>query len=174
MRGSRRPSRASEIGAGRVLACLAAAAFVLIAVMSAAHAQSPTPTPTPTPTPSPTPSPTPTVINGAVTSGVALTNLGSNFLERLGNQAGNGFNRLQRTNPGGGGASESTEAPRYRTWFEAYGNSTRNGAVGDFVGGAEDGGERISSTSRLPGELKRGEAVEVGRFEMQGTDFRQR
>lgn len=134
MRGSRRPSRASEIETGRVLARLAAAAFVLITVMSAAHAQSPTPTPTPTPTPSPTPSPTPTVINGAVASGVALTNLGSNFLERLGNQAGNGFNRLQRTNPGGGGASESTEAPRYRTWFETYGNSTRNGAVGDFVG----------------------------------------
>ena len=62
------------------------------------------------------------------------TNLGSNFLERLGNQSSNGFNRLQRTNPGGGGASESTEAPRYRTWFEGYGNSTKNGAIGDFVG----------------------------------------
>src|SRR6185437_9878109 len=43
-------------------------------------------------------------------------------------------NRLQRTNPGGGGASESTELPRYRTWFEGYGNSTRNGAVDGFVG----------------------------------------
>jgi uncharacterized protein with beta-barrel porin domain len=122
------------IGTGRALARLAAIAFVLVAVMSAAHAQSPTPTPTPTPTPSPTPSPTPTVINSTVTSAVALTNLGSNFLERLGNQSSNGFNRLQRTNPGGGGASESTEGPRYRTWFEGYGNSTRNGAVGDFVG----------------------------------------
>ena len=101
--------------------------------MSAAQAQSPTPTPTPTPTPSPTPSPTPTVINSTVSSGAAVTNLGSNFLERLGNQSG-GFNRLQRTNPGGGGASEATEAPRYRTWFEGYGNYTKNGAVGDFVG----------------------------------------
>jgi hypothetical protein len=36
--------------------------------------------------------------------------------------------------PGGGGASESTEAPRYRTWFEGYGNYTKNGAAGDFVG----------------------------------------
>ena len=63
-----------------------------------------------------------------------MTNLGSNFLERLGNQSSNGFNRLQRTNPGGGGASESTEAPRYRTWFEGYGNYTKTGAVGDFVG----------------------------------------
>ena len=75
-----------------------------------------------------------TVINSTVSSGAALTNLGSNFLERLGNQSSNGFNRLQRTNPGGGGASESTEAPRYRTWFEGYGNYTKNGAVGDFVG----------------------------------------
>ena len=134
MRGSRRPSRAWTIGTGRALARLAAVAFVVIAAMSVAHAQSPTPTPTPTPTPSPTPSPTPTVINSTVTSGAALTNLGSNFLERLGNQSNNGLNRLQRTNRGGGGASESTEAPRYRTWFEAYENSTRNGAVGDFVG----------------------------------------
>ncbi|WP_249733840.1 autotransporter outer membrane beta-barrel domain-containing protein [Bradyrhizobium sp. sGM-13] len=102
--------------------------------MSAAHAQSPTPTPTPTPTPSPTPSPTPTVINSTVSSSATLTNLGSNFLERLGSQSSNGFNRLQRTNPGGGGASESMEAPRYRTWFEGYGNWTKNGAVGDFVG----------------------------------------
>jgi uncharacterized protein with beta-barrel porin domain len=69
-----------------------------------------------------------------VSSGAAVTNLGSSFLERLGNQSSNGFNRLQRTNPGGGGASESTEAPRYRTWFEGYGNYTKNGPVGDFVG----------------------------------------
>ena len=74
------------------------------------------------------------MINSTVSSGAAVTNLGSSFLERLGNQSSNGFNRLQRTNPGGGGASESTEAPRYRTWFEGYGNYTKTGAVGDFVG----------------------------------------
>ena len=34
----------------------------------------------------------PTVINSTVSSGAALTNLGSNFLERLGNQSSNGFN----------------------------------------------------------------------------------
>jgi uncharacterized protein with beta-barrel porin domain len=134
MRCSGRPSRAWKIGGGRALARLVAIACVLIGITSAAQAQSPTPTPTPTPTPSPTPSPTPTVINSTVSSGTALTNLGSNFLERLGNQSSNGFNRLQRTNPGGGGASESTEAPRYRTWFEGYGNYTKTGAVGDFVG----------------------------------------
>ena len=35
-----------------------------------------------------------------VSSSAAVTNLGSNFLERLGNQSKDGFNRLQRTNPG--------------------------------------------------------------------------
>src|SRR5205085_11908169 len=39
-----------------------------------------------------------------------------------------------RTNPGGGGASEITEAPRYRTWFEGYGFSATNGPILDFVG----------------------------------------
>ena len=63
-----------------------------------------------------------------------MTNLGSNFLERLGNQATNGFGRASRNNPGGGGASEATEAPRFRTWGEAYGISARTGAQGDFVG----------------------------------------
>ena len=100
MRCSSRLSRARKIGTGRALARLVAIAFVLVGIMSAAQAQSPTPTPTPTPTPSPTPSPTPTVINSTVSSGAAVTNLGSNFLERLGNQSSNGFNRLQRTNPG--------------------------------------------------------------------------
>ena len=134
MRCASRLSRARKIGIGHTCARLVAIAFVLIGIMSAAQAQSPTPTPTPTPSPSPTPSPTPTVINSTVSSGAALTNLGSNFLERLGNQSSYGLDRLQRTNPGGGGASESTEAPRYRTWFEGYGNTTKTGAVGDFVG----------------------------------------
>src|SRR6185369_12148408 len=60
--------------------------------------------------------------------------LGSNFLERLGNRASGGIDRSLRTNPGGGGASESTEDPRYRTWFEGYGISVRTDAQGDFVG----------------------------------------
>jgi uncharacterized protein with beta-barrel porin domain len=129
MRCSSRLWRARKIGTGGALARLVAIAVVLVGIISAAQAQSPTPTPTPTPTPSPTP----TVVNSMVSSGAAVTNLGSNFLERLGNQS-NGFKRLQRTNPGGGGASESMEAPRYRTWFEGYGNYAKNGAVGDFVG----------------------------------------
>src|SRR5439155_19925335 len=121
MRCSSRLSRARKIGTGHALARLIVIIFVLATGMPSAYAQSPTPTPTPTPTPSPTPSPTPTMINSTLSSSIALTNLGSGFLERLGNQSSNGFNRMQRTNPGGGGASESTEAPRYRTWFEGYG-----------------------------------------------------
>ena len=39
-----------------------------------------------------------------------------------------------RSNPGGGGASETTEAPPFRTWAEAYGISTRTGPQADFVG----------------------------------------
>ena len=136
MRCSLRPSRAREIGTARRLA--QAVVFVLgLAAAFPANAQvapSPTPLATPSPTPTPTPSPTPTVINSTVSSGATVANLGSSFLERLGNQSSNGFNRMLRTNPGGGGASESTDAPRYRTWFEGYGIAATNGPLGLFVG----------------------------------------
>jgi uncharacterized protein with beta-barrel porin domain len=63
-----------------------------------------------------------------------VTNLGSSFLERLGNQATSGFGQASRRNPGGGGASETTDAPRFRTWGEGYGISSTTGAQGVFVG----------------------------------------
>jgi uncharacterized protein with beta-barrel porin domain len=63
-----------------------------------------------------------------------VANLGSTFLERLGGLGSSGFGRALRTNPGGGGASEATDAPQFRTWGEAYGISTRAGAQADFVG----------------------------------------
>ncbi len=69
-----------------------------------------------------------------MSANTAMLDLGSNFLRRLGNQATFGFNKALRDNPGGGGASAETEAPRFRTWGEAYGISARTGAVGDFVG----------------------------------------
>jgi uncharacterized protein with beta-barrel porin domain len=69
-----------------------------------------------------------------VSAGAAVANLGSNFLERLGSQATSGFGYALRNNPAGGGASESADAPRFRTWGEAYGISARTGAQGDFVG----------------------------------------
>ena len=73
-------------------------------------------------------------MNSDASAGATVTNLGSNFLERLGNQATNGFGRASRSNPGGGGASESTDDPRFRTWEEVYGISARTSAQGDFVG----------------------------------------
>jgi uncharacterized protein with beta-barrel porin domain len=127
------------IGLGRIrrIVTAIAVAFAVVAMLSAAPpawAQSPTPTPTPTPTPSPTPVPMPTSTNHGLSAGNATLNLGSNFLERLGDQASGGVNRAFRTNSGGGGASASTEDPRYRTWFEGYGISVRTDAQGDFVG----------------------------------------
>jgi uncharacterized protein with beta-barrel porin domain len=142
MRCSTRPLRARQTAVGRRFVQAAAIAFVLaVAVASlstSARAQGafvpPPPPPAPTPTPTPTPSPTPTSINSDISAGAAVTNLGSNFLERLGNQATNGFGRASRNNPGGGGASEATDAAQFRTWGEAYGISARTSAQGDFVG----------------------------------------
>jgi uncharacterized protein with beta-barrel porin domain len=111
--------------------------FVLVvATGSSAQAQTPTarPAPTPIPPPPPPPVPVPTAINSDLSAGAAVTNLGSNFLERLGDQATGGFGRASRSNPGGGGASEATEEPRFRTWGEAYGISSRTSAQGEFVG----------------------------------------
>jgi uncharacterized protein with beta-barrel porin domain len=69
-----------------------------------------------------------------MSANTALLDLGSSFLRRLGNQATFGFNKAMRSNPDGGGASEDTDAPRFRTWGEAYGISARTSAIGDFVG----------------------------------------
>jgi uncharacterized protein with beta-barrel porin domain len=131
---SSRPSRAKETGTGRSLATAVAIAFALVIAVAAAPPAEAQVAPVPTPSPSPTPTPTPTVINSDISAGAAVTNLGSSFLERLGNQATNGFGRALRNNPAGGGASEATEAPRFRSWGEAYGISSSTGAQGDFVG----------------------------------------
>jgi hypothetical protein len=70
-----------------VVAVAIALVFTVAAARSSVQAQ----TLTPPPAASPTPSPTPTAINSDLSAGAAVTNLGSNFLERLGNQATNGF-----------------------------------------------------------------------------------
>ena len=133
MRCSSRPLRAKEIRAGHGFAAAVAIVFGIILPVAAApppaQAQiAPRPPPTPPATPSPA------NINSDLSAGAAVTNLGSNFLERLGNQASYGFSRALRNNPGGGGASEATEAPRFRTWAETYGIWARTGAQGDFIG----------------------------------------
>src|SRR5712671_2784695 len=129
-----RLSQAKETGTFRRLVVAAAIAFVLAVATASSSVQAQTLTPNGSLAPRPTPSPTPTAINSDLSAGAAVTNLGSNFLERLGNQATNGFGGALRSNPAGGGASESTDAPRFRTWAEAYGISARTRAQGDFVG----------------------------------------
>ncbi|MBX9694429.1 MAG: autotransporter outer membrane beta-barrel domain-containing protein [Cyanobacteria bacterium] len=56
----------------------------------------------------------------------------ANFLQRLGRAATYGY--AQRDNSAGGGASQSTAAPLYRSWFEVYGQSAQTGPQGTFVG----------------------------------------
>jgi uncharacterized protein with beta-barrel porin domain len=68
-----------------------------------------------------------------MSAGATVTNLGSNFLERLGQQASYGFGSALRKNPGGGGASEATDAPAFRSWGEAYGIYSTTSAQGDFA-----------------------------------------
>lgn len=126
--------RLRRIAAALVLAVGFAVAFGAGPAYAQSPSPSPSPTPTPTPSPTPIPTPSPTATNYERSIGNTTLDLGSNFLERLGNQASNGFNRTMRNNPGGGGASSETEAPRYRTWFEGYGISARTDAQGDFVG----------------------------------------
>lgn len=69
-----------------------------------------------------------------LSAGATVANLGSNFLERLGDQASGGFGRASRSNPGGGGASESLEGQPFRSWGELYGISGTTGPLGVFVG----------------------------------------
>jgi uncharacterized protein with beta-barrel porin domain len=132
-----RPSRAKKTGAARSLARAIATVFVVILAVPVASTfalAQVAPLRPPPPPPPPPPTPSRTDINSELSAGAALTNLGSNFLERLGSQATSGFGSALRNNPGGGGASEATDAPRFRSWGEVYGISARTGAQGDFVG----------------------------------------
>lgn len=128
MRGVSRPSQAGEKRARRSVLWAVATAFALVVgTMSPAGAQL-------LPAPAPTPTPGITIISSNVSAGQAVRDLNSNFLERLANQATNGVNRIGRSNPDGGGASEATEAPKYRGWIETYGISSKTDVQGDFAG----------------------------------------
>jgi uncharacterized protein with beta-barrel porin domain len=131
-----RPWRVDRAGFGRVLGRALAACFFVAVVAASSPSFGQGFIPPPPPPPAPTPAPVPHVadIGSDVSAGAAVTDLGSNFLRRLGNQATYGFNKALGANPGGGGASESTEGPRFRAWGEAYGASVRTDAIGDFVG----------------------------------------
>ena len=86
------------------------------------------------PSPSPTPTPGITIISSDISAAQAAANLGSSFLERLATQATNGVDRIGRSNPGGGGASQATEAPKFRAWIEGYGIWSKTDTQGDFAG----------------------------------------
>ena len=129
MRCASRPSLADGTGVGRRVVRAVALAIVLAvaAMSSAAEAQL-------VPTPSPTPIPGITIISSDISANQATGNLGSSFLERLAGQGSDGVNRIGRSNPGGGGASQSTEAPRFRGWVEGYGILSKTDTQGDFAG----------------------------------------
>ncbi len=128
MRYVSRPSLAGETGAGRRLVRALAIAFALtFGAVSSAEAQL-------LPAPAPTPTPGITIISSEISANQAVANLGSNFLERFTNQATNGVNRIGRSNPGGGGASEAAETPKFRAWVEGYGISSKTDVQGDFAG----------------------------------------
>jgi len=133
---SSRPSRTTETRLGRRLARAIGIAFALglvIAAMSPPAQAQLAFVPAAPPLPPP-PAPLPTDVSSELSAAPAVTNLGSNFLERLGNQATYGFGRALRNNPGGGGASEAAEGPQFRAWGEGYGISAMTGAQGVYVG----------------------------------------
>src|SRR5579872_1521006 len=128
-RSSRRGESTVAPRAGRVL--VVGLALVTMALAQPAWAQILTPPPTPPPPP---PTPSPAFVSSDLSAGAALANLGSNFLERLGDQASGGFSRASRSNPAGGGASAATDDQNFRTWGEIYDVSSRTGPQGDFAG----------------------------------------
>jgi uncharacterized protein with beta-barrel porin domain len=129
MRCSTRPLRAKQTGAGGSLARAVALVFALAVAAASSSAQAQTNL-----GPYPFPILTPGSINSDISAGSTVTNLGSSFLERLGDQATYGFGSALRNNPGGGGASSGSDTPVFRTWGEAYGISAKTEAQGDYVG----------------------------------------
>src|SRR5271167_706852 len=119
MRGSSRPPHFGKAGAGpgfaQGLVQRLATAFAItmaLAPTSAKAQRAPPPPPPVIVTTPPAVIVTPTVVvapptpsrfsdNTGMAAGATIANLGSNFLERLGNQATHGFGNAWRSNPGG-------------------------------------------------------------------------
>lgn len=77
---------------------------------------------------------TPPASNNAHLGAMAgLFDLGSVFLNRLDRNSTLGLNAAQRNNPGGGGAP-ADEEPRYRSWGEVYGLSSKTSGQGAYLG----------------------------------------
>jgi uncharacterized protein with beta-barrel porin domain len=145
--------RTTTIGAaGKVARAIACAApLAALAAPASVHAQVGVIVVVAPPTPSP--SPVPSAVISDLSSGSAVLNLGSNFLERLGDRASNGLGGAQRSNPDGGGAPAAAEPQRFRVWTEAYGITASTSAQGDFVGDKRKtlGGNAGFSATVLPG-----------------------
>lgn len=141
------PSLTGKALAGHWMVRAVAMAFVLaLGIVSSAEAQL-------LPAPAPTPTAGITIISSDISANQAVGNLGSNFLERFTGQATNGINRIGRSNPGGGGASEAAEAPKIRAWVEGYGMASKTDAQGDFAGDRRStyGGVAGIGATVLPG-----------------------
>jgi uncharacterized protein with beta-barrel porin domain len=135
MCGPSPPSRVETTdAASRIVRAVALAVMLIVALATASPAALAQNGVGPGPTASPSPVPNPTQINSDVSSAGQVLDLGSYFLERLGNQSTNGLNHGLQSNPGGGGGSEATEAPRYRSWGEVYGLAVTTDPQGVFVG----------------------------------------
>src|SRR5438128_2556457 len=104
-----RPSRAKPTGRGRGLSPAAIIFALSQAVLFASpQAQAQTQVTFSARQPPP-PIPTPGEVTSELSAAATVANLGSSFLERLGNQMSSGFRGALRNNPDGGGASEATE-----------------------------------------------------------------
>ena len=98
-------------------------------------AAAPPPAAPPPAAPLPVLFPNTTDTNSRFAATASLTDLGTNFLRRLGNHATWGTNAAIGSNPGGGGASQAgTSAFPVRLWGESYGLFSRTGPQGTFVG----------------------------------------
>jgi uncharacterized protein with beta-barrel porin domain len=111
---------------GRSISSLVIAVALLGATLGLAQAQTP---------PSPPILP-PGAANTVVGANYAAFDLGTRFLYNSSGQGGLAdlAHMFGAPNPNGGGASDSSLAPRYRAWTEGYGVQSRNGAVGDVAG----------------------------------------
>jgi uncharacterized protein with beta-barrel porin domain len=120
----------SRLFPGRVLFLVLTFSMALSARQAQAQGFGPPPPPVIVVTPAPIPS----IPMSDLSAGATVGNLGSSFLERLGDQASGGIGRASRSNPGGGGASEALDGPSFRTWGEAYGISGKTGPQANFAG----------------------------------------
>jgi uncharacterized protein with beta-barrel porin domain len=102
-------------------------------------------------------------------SGAALFDAGSRFLDRLGPFATSSASKGANYNPEGGGADAPAQQ-RYRAWFETYAMQSRTGAQGTFTGDERRAYGGIAGIGAVlaPG-LSVGASVDQGRTKVSVT-----